>query len=170
MATESIDQGMIEHAYAIHAEPLRRRLTATTGDRTVAEDLAQEAFARLVAEVSMGRTPDNVGAWLHRVGHNLAMSRGRRIAAGDRRRHQLVTTTMPSTPEALVLEAERHDLLRSAIARLSPTDRRALILAAHGYRAPEIAREMGRTDGATRTLLCRARTKVRGLLVAAGAF
>jgi len=37
----------------------------------------------------------------------------------------------------------------------------ALILAAHGVTGPEIARHLGRTHGATRALMCRARTRLR---------
>ena len=47
----------------------------------VAEDLLQEAFLRLTREVRADRTPDNVRAWLYRVGANLAVSRGRRITS-----------------------------------------------------------------------------------------
>jgi DNA-directed RNA polymerase specialized sigma24 family protein len=54
------------------------------------------------------------------------------------------------------------------LAGLSASDRNALVLAAQGYHGPEIAASLGRTSGATRTLLCRARSKVRGQLELAG--
>jgi hypothetical protein len=40
-------------------------------------------------------------------------------------------------------------------------------MAAHGVPAPEIARSIGRSPNATRTLLCRARARVRAAVLAA---
>lgn len=160
---------VVETAYAANAGPLLRHLTATTRDPSTAEDLTQETFVRLMIEVGAGRVPDDIGAWVHRVGHNLAMSRGRRIAVADRRHHELARPEDSPSPEAMALAAERDRSLRAAVACLGATDRQALILSANGYRGPEIARSIGRTDAATRTLLCRARTKVRARLIDAGA-
>jgi RNA polymerase sigma-70 factor (ECF subfamily) len=160
--------GLVEAAWDVHRAPLVRRLTALTRDPEVAEDLVQEAFLRLAREVEAGRTPDDAGAWLHRVAGNLVNSRGRHLTVVDRRAGELPRPAAPATPEALVLEAETSAALRSALDELSATDRDALILAAHGYRGPEIAASIGRTPGATRTLLCRARGKMRGRLQIAG--
>jgi RNA polymerase sigma factor (sigma-70 family) len=160
---------VIEAAYAANAGPLLRHLTATTRDPYAAEDLTQEVFVRLMVEVGAGRIPDDVGAWAHRVGHNLAMSRGRRLAVADRHHHELADTRDAPSPEVLALAAEQHETLRAAVAGLGAPDQQALILSANGYRGPEIARSIGRTDAATRTLLCRARTKVRARLVEVGA-
>ena len=160
---------LITSAYAAHASTLLRRLTAMTRDAAAAEDLTQEAFARLIQCVRAGRAPDDTGAWLYRVAENLAKSRGRRIAVADRRRHAFSPPADEPSPETLVLEAERNGMLNAAMAAIGPRDRHALILSARGYRGAEIAQSLGRTDGATRTLLCRARTKVRRLMVEAGA-
>lgn len=168
--TPDLDQNRtVEAAYVAHANPLLRRLTATTRDPAAAEDLTQEAFMRLVIEVNAGRIPDDAGAWLHRVGHNLAMSRGRRIAVANRRNREIALPGSAPSPETLTLEAERESGLHDALAELGATDQRALILAANGYRGREIAHSIGRTEGATRTLLCRARGKVKGMMLEAGA-
>ena len=168
--TADLDQNRtVEAAYVAHANPLLRRLTATTRNPAAAEDLTQEAFMRLVIEVNAGRIPDDAGAWLHRVGHNLAMSRGRRIAVANRRNREIALPGSAPSPETLTLEAERESGLHDALAELGATDQRALILAANGYRGREIAHSIGRTEGATRTLLCRARGKVKGMMLEAGA-
>jgi RNA polymerase sigma-70 factor (ECF subfamily) len=161
-------EGIIETAYAAQAGPLFRRLTATTRDPSAAEDLTQEAFVRLVLEIRAGRTPDDVGAWLHRVGHNLAMSRGRRIAVAGRHAAAVSRVGESTSPEAMAIESERDALVRDVVGELGAIDQRVLILAANGYRGPEIARSIGKSDAATRTLLCRARTKIRARLVEAG--
>lgn len=168
--TTTIDPDwIIETAYATQAGPLLRRLTATTRDPSAAEDLTQEAFVRLVVEIQAGRIPDDIGAWLYRVGHNLAMSRGRRIAVANRHAAAVVPDGVSTSPETIAIESERDAQLREVVAELGATDQRALILAANGFRGPDIARSIGKTDAATRTLLCRARTKIRGRLLEVGA-
>lgn len=159
---------VIEAAYAAHADAVRRGLARYVNDPAAAEDLVQESFIRLVIEVRAGRTPDQVGAWLHRVAYNLAMSRGRRIAVVERHAGDVTRPGAGASPEALTLEAERDAWLRGALATLGGADRQALVLSSQGYRSAEIARSIGRTDGATRTLLCRARTKLRGLILESG--
>lgn len=164
--TTTIDpERIIESAYATQSGPLRRRLTATTRDPFAAEDLTQEAFIRLVIEVRAGRIPNDTAAWLYRVGHNLAMSRGRRIAVASRHAAAVAADGVSTSPETIAVESERDAFLRDAIATMGATDQRALILAANGFRGPEIARSIGKSDAATRTLLCRARTKIRGRLL-----
>jgi RNA polymerase sigma-70 factor (ECF subfamily) len=160
---------LIETAYAVHAGPLIRKLTASTRDPAVAEDLTQEAFVRLLIEVQRGRTPDDIGAWLHRVAQNLATSRGRRLSVATRRNGELLSRGIAPSPEQEVVAAEQHRSLRAALAELPPTERQAVVLAAHGYRGSEIASSIGRSDGATRTLLCRARSKLRWRLIGANA-
>jgi RNA polymerase sigma-70 factor (ECF subfamily) len=159
---------LIETAYADHRSSVIRRLTAITRDPDIAEDLAQDAFARLSLEVAAGRTPDNLAGWLHRVARNLAMSRGRHLSVVDRHAPALRQSAVPATPEGIVVAAEMTSAVTAVLASLPEAERTALLLAAHGYRGSEIAAEIGRTDAATRTLMCRARTKVRKQLIEAG--
>ncbi len=158
--------GIVGSAYLTHSSALRRYLTSLTRDVPAAEDLTHDAFERLTSEVRAGRVPDDIGGWLHRVGHNLAMSRGRRISVADRRRSELVVSGWAPSPESLAVAGEEQRAVGTALDGLGATDRQALILASHGYRGAEIARSIGRTDLATRTLLCRARAKVRARMLA----
>jgi RNA polymerase sigma-70 factor, ECF subfamily len=160
---------IVATAFASYADAVRRGIARYVHDPAAAEDLAQEAFIRLVIEVRAGRTPDHIGSWLHRVGYNLAMSRGRRISVAERHVADVSQSGEGISPEVLTLESERDDGLRAALATLGGVDRTALVLASQGYRTMEIARSIGRSNGATRTLLCRARTKLRGVILAADA-
>ena len=159
---------LIETAWHDHRAGLVRRLTILTRDADVAEDLAQEAFLRLAREIEAGRAPDDAAAWLHRVAGNLVASRGRHLTVVDRRQGELSRPDAPETPEAIAIQGEVSGALRRALAELAPSDRRALLLAAQGYGGSEIAASIGRTPGATRTLLCRARSKLRIRLELAG--
>ena len=157
---------IVGSAYLAHGSALRRYLTSVTRDAAAGEDLTQDAFERLTREVRAGRVPDDLGGWLHRVGHNLAMSRGRRISVADRRQSELVVSGWAPSPESLTVAGEEQHAASVVLDGLGPVDRQALILAAHGYRGAEIAQSIGRSEVATRTLLCRARAKVRTLMLA----
>ena len=159
-------------AWTAHAEVFAF-LVRTTRDPEAAEDLLQEAYLRLTTEVRAGRAPDNMRAWLYRVGANLAVSRGRRISAAFRGIVKIRGTSAPPTttftPEASYLQREgRADLLAS-LADLGPDARAALLLSAEGFSGAEIAAAIGRSDAATRTLLCRTRVQVRSRLESAEA-
>ncbi len=132
-----------------------------THSGTVAEDLVQETFLRLVKEVQAGRTPDNVRAWLYRVCANLATSRGRRATVATRYLPFLASREVGETPEARHLRLELGTELNAAMAALSHDERTGLLLSAGGYHGPEIAEMIGRTHAATRTMLSRARLKVQ---------
>ena len=157
---------IIGSAYLTHSAPLQRYLTSLTRDRASAEDLSHDAFERLLREVREGRVPADIGGWLHRVGHNLAMSRGRRISVADRHRSELLVSGWAPSPESLTVAGEDQQAVGAVLKDLCDVDRRALVLASHGYRGSEIARSIGRSEVATRTLLCRARAKVRAQVLA----
>lgn len=159
---------IVEAAFTDHRGALVRRLTAITREADVAEDLAQEAFLRLAREVEARRCPDDVGAWLFRVGSNLAMSRGRHLQVVDRREGLLPKPAEPPSPEHVVVAGELTIAVGTVLANMSHAERRALALAANGFAGAEIATSIGRSAGATRTLLCRARAKIREQLVLAG--
>ena len=74
----------------------------------------------------------------------------------------------PQGPEQIVVEGELVAAVGGVMAQLSGTERRALSLAANGYGSREIAASVGRSPGATRTLLCRARSKIRDRVRLAG--
>ena len=159
---------LIADMYAQHVAALTRFARSFVREDAAAEDLAQEAFLRLAHEVRAGRTPDNVAAWLFRVTANLATSRARRAAVAARFADSLDRPEAEPDPEAMTLDLERYQALRAALDELGPTDRTAVLMAAHGYRGPEIAARLGRTQLATRTLLCRARGRLRARLTAEG--
>lgn len=150
--------------YEAHHAALVRRLTAITRNPDDAEDLAHEAYLRLAKEVEAGRYPDDAAAWLHRAGWNLAMSRGRHLTVVGRKLAELPRQTAPASPDRAVIGRETQASIEAVLADLPVTEREALILAAQGYHGDEVAESIGRTVGATRTLLCRARAKLRAKL------
>jgi RNA polymerase sigma-70 factor, ECF subfamily len=139
-------------------------LISMTRDREAAEDLLQDTFIRLIREARAGRTPDKVRPWLYRVAANAAISRGRRGARWLRVLPRLVDRREPVGPEAEALRVERGSDLDAALAALHPDGRAAILLASQGFDGRAIAAAIGRSEGATRTLMSRSRVQLRRLL------
>ena len=158
----------LEDVYVAHVAALRGRLLALTRDPATADDLASEAFLRLASEIEAGRAPDDARAWLYRVGANLVVSRARRTNVAIRAMPGLLDRDVAASPEDEVIAHERDDLLHQTLATLDGRDRQVVVLAAQGYRTQEIAGIIGCSGPATRTRLCRARSRLRSRLELAG--
>jgi RNA polymerase sigma factor (sigma-70 family) len=156
----------IVDAYDTHGQELYAFLLAMTRDVEAAQDIVQEAFLRLVAEERKGRPPSNARAWLYRVAANLAISRTRRRRAAANWSARQRDPQVGGSAEGEVLVREEHQALARALAALGAEARAGLLMAAHGFRGPEIAEALGKSEGATRTLLCRARIRLRDRLEA----
>ena len=161
------DEFALTALYEAHRAELFGFLLSMTRDREAAEDLLQETFIRLIVEARAGRLPDAVRPWLYRVAANAAISRARHGAVWSRLLPRLVDRREPVRPENELVRAERETELHTALAELPPDGRAALLLAAEGFDGHEIAASIGRTEGATRTLLCRSRVQLRLVLEAA---
>ena len=154
-------------AYADHADALRAHLAAYTRDRAAAEDLLHETFVRLLTELGAGRTPQHLRAWLFRVGVNLAASRARHHGVARRRAPELARRDVVPSPEDELIEREAAGAVTRRLAHLPDDVRAALLLSAHGYSGAEIARHIGRSELATRSLICRHRSRLRDSAAAA---
>jgi RNA polymerase sigma-70 factor (ECF subfamily) len=163
--TIPVDQyGAVSAAFESYHAELYNFLRRSTRDEAAAEDLLQEAYLRLTREVDAGRTPEHVRGWLYRVASNLAISRGRRRTTafewmGRYGRHSLGDDV--ASPEAGMLARERTSAIDAVLATLPAEARTALLLSADGFSGEEIAVAIGRSHGATRTLLSRTRVRVR---------
>lgn len=150
--------------YQRHAAEINGFLVRTVRDRETAADLLADAFTRLLLEERAGRWPNQPRAWLYRVASNLAMSRGRRLqvaARADRVLRARHVERVSDSPDAEVLRRERRGDLDRALALLGADARVALLLAAQGFDGVAIAATIGRSEAATRTLMCRARMRMR---------
>lgn len=163
------DRAVVEAWRAHHGE-LFGFLSRSTRDQAAAEDLLQDTFLRLTQEARNGRMPGLVRPWLFRVATNLAISRARRGSTALRWLHRQVDpeSRRAESPESRTVRQEATTDMAAALAGLSPDARAALLLASQGFSGVEIAAAIGRTDGATRTLMCRARLQLRTELVSRG--
>jgi RNA polymerase sigma factor (sigma-70 family) len=74
----SLEHGSLGDLYVRHAPEGIRLAFLLTGDRALAEDLVQEAFARLVGRLRHLRDPGAFGAYLRKTIVNLSTSHFRR--------------------------------------------------------------------------------------------
>ena len=112
------------------------------------------------------RGEGRVDRWLVRLVAT-ACNRMRRGLKNDSKLHipdAELTADEPS-PEVLTARSELAELLGDALLELQPRDRAILILAdAQGWKAPEIAEQLGMTPGSVGTRLSRTHKKLRGML------
>ena len=76
VAIETARSTRLAELYASHAERTGRLAFLLTGDRELAGDLAQEAFARLVTRLAGLRRAEAVDAYLRRSVGRIPLSRG----------------------------------------------------------------------------------------------
>lgn len=154
-------------AYEQLAPELFGFLVRTVRDPEAAADLLADLFTRLLLEERRGRWPDQPRGWLYRVATNLATSRGRHlqvVARVDQVLRGRYEEPRQSSPDLELLRQERTGDIDRALGQLPIDARTALLLAAQGFDGRAISREIGRSEVATRALLCRSRIRLRTLL------
>jgi RNA polymerase sigma factor (sigma-70 family) len=165
-AVSATSERLADEMYVLYAASVRAFLTRLTRNRAVADDLLHDCFVRYLGEVAAGRTPRHPRAWLHRVAFNLATSRARHDNVAVRRAPELLRRDWVASPEDQLLERESAARLEAPLSHLTPDARAALLLVALGFTGPEIAVQLGRTPLAIRSLICRARSRLRTTVAA----
>ena len=124
MTQNSLEHGSLGDLYVRHAPEGIRLAFLLTGDRSLAEDLVQEAFARLVGRLRHMRDPGAFGAYLRKTIVNLATSHFRR-----RRVERVFLERSATGPQAETnLNAELDQTMHDAILRLPERQRAAIVL------------------------------------------
>ncbi|MCW2607759.1 MAG: putative polymerase ECF-subfamily sigma factor [Frankiales bacterium] len=146
-----VDEGF-EAFYAAAYPRTVAVLLRTTGSRDEAEDVAQEAFARLVGRWERVSGYEDPEAWVRTVAFRIATSRWRRArtAAAALLRLGPAPDVDPPGTDALTVDA--------VLSRLSPAHRQVLVL--HhglGLGIEDVARQLGIAPGTVKSRLSRAR-------------
>jgi RNA polymerase sigma-70 factor, ECF subfamily len=133
---------------------LFRYLHRLTGDPDVAEDIAQEAFVRLLRQ-SLG--DHEVRPWLFTVATNLVRDTARK---SERRQRLLsgapkLVQPMPP-PDESVERAETVAGVRRALDRIPERDQQLLLMREEGFKYDEIAAVVGVAPASVGTLIARA--------------
>jgi RNA polymerase sigma-70 factor (sigma-E family) len=143
----------LEQLYRRHAPDARRLAYLLTGDPALAEDLAQDAFARLAGRLVHLRNPNTFDAYLRRTVVNLSRNHFRRRAVERAHLATLASTasTEHNDPDVAVRAGMRHALLG-----LPPRQRAALVLRFYeDLPEDEIAEILNCRPGTARSLITR---------------
>jgi RNA polymerase sigma-70 factor, ECF subfamily len=134
------------------------------GNRSDAEDAAQEVFLRVWAAAASWRGGSRFTTWLHRVAANVCLDRiakGRDVPTGEL--PELVDPGPDPSTAAHAAEVTRH--VQEALAALPPTQRLAVTLChCEGLRNIEAAAIMEISIEALESLLARGRRAMRARL------
>jgi RNA polymerase sigma factor (sigma-70 family) len=137
-----------------HWPKLVGALSLYTGDAHLAEELAQEAVAKLCRHWRRVRVMDAPDAWLHRVARNLAHSHFRRVSRGARATAGLQHDVVHADDEAVAL--------RAAVSSLPERERDAIVARFYlGYSVRETAEMLDCPEGTVKTLTHRAIGRLR---------
>lgn len=133
---------------------LFRYLQRLTGDPDQADDLAQEAFTRLLRQTL---PEQEAKPWLFTVATNLVRDAARKSSRRERLLavHQPLPQALPAADE-LVERDERVAEVQRALARLKPRDRQLLLMREEGFTYEEMAQAVGVSATSVGTLLARA--------------
>lgn len=135
---------------------LAQALLLLTADRGEAEELAQEALARVFERWNRVREMDSPSGYLYRTALNLNRKRLRSLAV--RLKKGISSVPGPDPLSSAETRADLHRLLDS----IPPGQREALVLVEWvGFNADEAARVLGIASSTVRTRLHRARAALR---------
>jgi RNA polymerase sigma-70 factor, ECF subfamily len=167
------DEAMFEYLYRLHSRRVYAVCLRLVKDPTEAEDLTQEAFLLLLRKISTFRGESAFSTWLHRLAVNRVLMHLRKKSL-----HVVPIETAPNPHEeagSLSIDIGRPDLLMEGtldrinlercIAQLPVGCRTIFVLhdvQGHGHR--EIATILGRSIGASKSQLHKARRRLRELL------
>ena len=137
---------------------LVRSLRARVGDADLAEDIAQEAFVRL-----LDHGPRDPRAWLFAVAANLVRDHSRRLRGRESHRLALVRDAdlraPADDPGAALVRAEEVEGVRAALAGLTERDRTLLMLHHGGFSYAEVAARIGVAPSSVGPLVTRAQRR-----------
>lgn len=144
------------HHGRVHALCLR-----LTGDRHVADDLAQESFLRVHRYARGFGARAAFTTWLYRLVRNVCIDHMRRESRERARAAALASEHTEEGREPTAAHP-RQDLLREALRRLAPDKREVLVLSRyHGLSYAEIAEVCQTTVGAIKVRAHRAMRELR---------
>jgi RNA polymerase sigma-70 factor, ECF subfamily len=159
-AVAGISTGTAEAAFeAVFTDAYHRvvgLVAAVTGDQGLAEDAAQEAFARAYQRWSRVGRLDRPDLWVARVASRVAIDQWRR-----RRRE----TALDGADRVTIPDDVQRLWVRWQLERLSPMQRASILLHCwEGRPVAEVASLLGRSQATVRTHLLMGRRRFRGFV------
>jgi RNA polymerase sigma-70 factor (ECF subfamily) len=153
------DFDAFEALYRRHSAPVFGLALRMLSNRADAEDLLQEIFLQAYDRLASFEGRSAFGTWLYRLSVNRCLDHLRSRGAKEQSLNEPLTPVLPGksrTGGTRGLELER------AIAELPPSSRAAFLLHdAMGYDHKEVGEILGVAVGTSKSLVHRARTRLR---------
>jgi RNA polymerase sigma-70 factor, ECF subfamily len=161
------DREAFESLYRQHAHRLYN-LSYRMAGSAEADDLLQDVFLQAYRKLGTYKGESSLGTWLYRLTMNLCLDHLR----SRRGKMALVTDSLDEEDAAPVVSPERPAEaisarldLEQAIEALPPSYRAAFVLHdVEGYQHDEISKLLGIAEGSSKSLLHKARMRLRTLL------
>lgn len=159
------EEGAFAEVYRRHFAEVRRYVYPVLRDPRLAEDAAQEAFARAFRAIGRFQQQASLRTWLFRIGHNEAINIARR-----RPRREVLAYAPRDVPadgaEELAV-GEQRQVIRQALRALPPEYREVLVLRYwQDLTDVQIAGAIGCPVGTVKSRLSRARRQLRAIMAA----
>lgn len=153
------DENAFARLYDAYQARIYRYVYFRVADDQVAEDIASQVFLKAWENLDRYRIWGSPFiAWLYRIAHNAVIDhyRTRKLTIGLEEIETTYASSAKDLDEKLDMQFESHNL-RLALQQLTEEQQQVLILKfISGLSAPEIARQMGKRQGAIRALQMRA--------------
>lgn len=164
----AMDDETFRAFYDRTARPLWGYLSRASGSRTLADDLLQESYIRLLQARLASSDETYLKNYLFRIGGNLLRDHWRRERTSPRASEVAVDEAPASGPDPAA-EIGRKSDVTAALGRMKPRERQLLWLAyVEGASHREIASLAGLREVSIRPLLFRARRRMAKLLQSTG--
>jgi len=140
--------------FDVHYEQVYRYAYRRLGDKDRAQDVASEAFCRLVQAHEEGKGPnDGVLYWLYRVTYNLIVDIYRQTSREPLPLYEMVLSDQDPWPEEMVLLEQKRTRVRWALRQLTQDQQQALELKfMEGLDNKQVAEIMQKPVGAVKSL------------------
>lgn len=160
------DRAAFAPLYLRYVDPVYRYCYARLGEKTSAEDLTAEVFARALAGIGGYRGDRPFRSWLFAVAHNTVANahRARARRPEDPLPEAEVGVDPAPLPDEVAESTETRLEVLALLARLPADQRRILELRLAGLTGAEIAEALGRSPGAVKIAQVRAYARLRDLL------
>jgi len=164
-AARALEEGAWAEIYRRHAEQVYAYIYYRLGDQHAAEDLAADVFVKAIGGIkgySYRGTP--LLAWLYRIAHNVTVDYRKSAARRMQHRAAAAAEDAEASDDALGRLDERSDML-DAIRRLTEDQQQVIVLRFYqGLSNAEVARVMGKPEGAVKALQARGLRALRRVL------
>ena len=167
-SSEHWDEAEFRSVFLQHYSRIVAILIRLLGDRSSAEEMANDAFWRLYRQPAL-QVDGNVGGWLYRTATNLGIDALR--ASGRRRQYEETAGEdregiNTSSPLEDLLREEKCNRVRAVLYLIKPAQAQLLILRSSGLSYKELADALNVKMNSIGTLLNRAEEEFRNRYLA----